>query len=225
MEEFDVPEGTIKNNKFRKTFHRYDSVLGERKKNLNFLGDYVIVEINTYGNPYPYLKKRIKPFITEMLERRRLYSLTNEFEVEPFELNVLDKRQTLCEKIVSLLRFSFEDNVTAGIASKIRHFYDIYYLTQDKDCIEYLNSGFTNDLLQLIAHDKAEFDRPPKWKHTDIMESPLLSDFDSIWMKVSPIYKTEVGALSYGSIPAPNDIHNTTTHLLELVKTIIKQKQ
>lgn len=225
LEEFDVPEGTIKNNKFRKTFHRYESVLGERKRNLNFLGNYVIVEINTYGNPYPYLKKRIKPFITEMLERRRLYSLINELEVEPFELNVLDKRQTLCEKIVSLLRFSFEDNVTAGIASKIRHFYDIYYLTQDKDCIEYLNSGFSNDLLQLIAHDKAEFDRPPKWKNTDIMESPLLSDFDSIWMKVSPIYKTEVGALSYGSIPAPNDIHNTTTHLLELVKTIIKQKQ
>lgn len=225
LEEFDVPEGTIKNNKFRKTFHRYESVLGEKKKSLNFLGDYVIVEINTYGNPYPYVKKRIKSFITEMLERRGLYSSIKEFDIEPFELNVLDKRQTLCEKIVSLLRFSFEDNVTAGIASKIRHFYDIYYLTQDIDCIEYINSVFPNDLQQLIAHDKAEFDRPPKWKNTNIIESPLFSDFDSIWKQLSVIYKTEVGALSYSSIPTTNDIHTATKHLLERVKAIIEQEQ
>lgn len=67
MEELDVPDGTIKNNRFRKTYHGYTSVLGCKKEALNFLGNHVIVEINTYGNPYPYLRRAIKPFITEMM--------------------------------------------------------------------------------------------------------------------------------------------------------------
>lgn len=86
--------------------------------------------------------------------------------MQPFELNVLDKRRTLCEKAVSLIRFSFEDDAIAGVASKIRHFYDLYYLLQDNECIEYLNTIFPEDVIQLIIHDKAEFDRPPKWKNS-----------------------------------------------------------
>lgn len=37
------------------------------KDSLTFLGSHVIVEINTYGNPYPYTQKSIKSFITEMI--------------------------------------------------------------------------------------------------------------------------------------------------------------
>lgn len=41
-------EGNIKNNRFRKTYHGYTSVLNRRNETLSFLGNHVIVEINTY---------------------------------------------------------------------------------------------------------------------------------------------------------------------------------
>ncbi len=221
MKELDVPEGTIKNNRFRKTYHGYTSVLGLKKEALNFLGNHVIVEINTYGNPYPYIRRAIKPFITEMMQRRGLNSMIEELDMMPFELNVLDKRRTLCEKVVSLIRFSFENDEFAGVASKIRHFYDLFYLMQDDECVEYLNSTFSEDLIQLIAHDKAEFDRPPKWKTSEILTSPLFVDFDSLWKRVSGVYNSEVGALSYGAIPSSDEILASSSRLFEMVKRII----
>ena len=138
-----------------------------------------------------------------------------------FELNVLDKRRTLCEKVVSLIRFSFDDDTVAGVTSKIRHFYDLYYLMRDKDCVEYCDSQFADDLICLIAHDKAEFDVPPKWKTSDLMSSPLFVDFDSLWTRISGIYNSEVGALSYGGIPASAEIFESSSRLFDLVKRII----
>lgn len=221
LEELDMPEGSIKNNRFRKTYHGYTSVLSRRKDTLNFLGNHVIVEINTYGNPYPYVRRAIKTFITEMMQRRGLDSMIENLDMMPFELNVLDKRRTLCEKVVSLIRFSFEDDTIAGVASKIRHFYDLYYLLQDEDCAEYLKTMFPGHLVELIAHDKAEFDRPPKWKEANILSSPLFIDFSSLWKKISGIYNSEVGALSYGTIPTSDEILESSSRLFGEVKRII----
>lgn len=222
LEELDMPEVTIKNNRYRKTYHGYKSVLGSRKESLGFLGNHVIVEINTYGNPYPYVRRTIKPFISEMMARRGLDNMTDGLDMMPFDLKVLDKRRTLCEKVVSLIRFSFEDDATAGIASKIRHFYDLYYLMRDEECAEYLRSDFASDLMLLIAHDKAEFDRPPLWKTSDIMTSPLFVDFSTLWKKVSHVYTSEVGALSYGAIPTGDEILESSARLFSEVKRILK---
>ncbi len=222
LEELYMPEETIKNNRFRKTYHAYTSVLGRKNENLNFLGNHVIVEINTYGNPYPYVIQNIKPFITEIMQQRGLDSLIEELDMQPFELNVLDKRRTLCEKAVSLIRFSFEDDAIAGVASKIRHFYDLYYLLQDNECIEYLNTIFPEDVIQLIIHDKAEFDRPPKWKNSDVLTSPLFRDFELLWTKIAVIYNSEMGALSYGAIPSSDEIQKSVSRLFEIIKACIE---
>ena len=48
--------------------------------------------------------------------------------MDSFEVNVLDKKQTVIEKLVSLIRFSFSDIPIDGIRSKIRHFYDLHHL-------------------------------------------------------------------------------------------------
>lgn len=98
LKELDMPESTIKNNKFRKTYHGYTSVLTRKKDQLNFLGNHVIVEINTYGNPYPYVKRSINTFITDMMQQRGMDDMVRELDMMPFELNVLDKRRTLVRK-------------------------------------------------------------------------------------------------------------------------------
>ena len=156
-----------------------------------------------------------------MMKQQGTDSLIAELDMEPFTLNVLDKRRTLCEKVVSLLRFSFEDDATKGLSSKIRHFYDLHFLTHDKECIEYLQTDFPQHLIDLIEHDKREFDRPPLWRDADLRTSILFTDFDALWQKIAPIYQTEVGALSYGEIPSKDEIAKSTKELLERVLKII----
>ncbi len=217
-EEFGEP---IKNSRFRKTYHSYPSVIDSTDTSLDFLGNHVIVEINTYGNPYPFIRQSVKPFITEMMEKRQLDGLIAQLDMAPFELNVLDKRRTMCEKVVSLLRFSFEEDPVAGLASKVRHFYDLHFLTKDNECREYLDSSFPIELREIVAHDKAEFDRPPLWKTSDVSQSPLLTSFSEMWKRIAPVYQSEVGALSYGELPKPEEVAQSMDSLIRIVRKVL----
>ena len=222
MEEVEKPD-TVKNNRFRKTYHIYKSVLdGINRGSSNVMSNQVIVEINTYGNPYPYERREIKPFITEMMERRGLNDMIADLDMKPFVLNVLDKRRTLCEKVVSLLRFSFEDDPTAGLISKIRHFYDLYFLLGDEECGDYVVGDLKQNLVELIEHDKKEFDRPPKWRDAPILSSPLIVDFDSTWRKISDVYQSELPVLSYRTIPGPNEIADSMKELIKVVVDAVR---
>lgn len=225
LEEMEIDGQTVKNNRFRKTYHAYKSVISEHNAALAFLGRFVIVEINTYGNPYPFERRSVKSFITDVFEQRGLTKEIEQYDMSPFELNVLDKRRTMCEKIVSLIRFSFENDAIAGLASKIRHFYDLHFMCKDKECKEYLHGEFPKNLMELIVHDKAEFDRPPLWKDSDILTSILFTDFDGAWKVLAPKYKSELGELTYGELPKPDEIANTIKPLIEYVKSIIAQSQ
>lgn len=46
----------------------------------------------------------------------------------PFLINVMDKKQTLIEKLVSLIRFFFDKDAVTSLTGKICHFYDLYFL-------------------------------------------------------------------------------------------------
>ncbi len=218
LEETEEFGELIKNSRFRKTYHSYPSVIDRTDTSLDFLGNYVIVEINTYGNPYPFVRQFVKPFITEMMEKRQLEDLIAQLDMAPFELNVLDKRRTMCEKVVSLLRFSFEEDPMAGLTSKVRHFYDLHFLMKDKECHEYLDSSFPVELRELVAHDKAEFDRPPLWKTSDVLQSPLLTSFSEMWKRIAPVYQSEVGALSFGELPKPEEVSQSMDSLIRIVQ-------
>ncbi len=220
-----VNADSIKNNRFRKTYHSYDSVIKNSNQNLDFLGTHVIVEINTYGNPYPFERREVSSFIADMMRQRNLSDLIHDFDMAPFELNVLDKRRTMCEKIVSLLRFSFTENPIEGLSSKIRHFYDLHFMFKDEDCKVYLGKDFPVNLLELIAHDKSEFDRPPLWTDADLMKSVLFNSFDETWKKLKQTYNSELGHLTYGKLPTSEEIAGSISLLMEYVKKIISNKR
>ena len=62
----------------------------------------------------------------------------------------------MLEKVVSLVRFSFDEDPVKSISGKIRHFYDLFYLLSDQDCKKYIDSkDFKEDFVKLIEHDKS----------------------------------------------------------------------
>ena len=107
LTEIEVPDVTSKFSKFRKSVFTYP-LTGNFKFSAG-ISDKLIIEVNSFANPFPYHKLEIKSFITEFLEQTNSKDLIKKYELEPFTLNVLDKKQTLLEKIVSLIRFSFDE--------------------------------------------------------------------------------------------------------------------
>jgi predicted nucleotidyltransferase component of viral defense system len=202
-----------KGSRFRKSVYEYPTI--DTISNSNKL----IVEVNSFANPYPFQKLSIESFISSFLVQTRNENYILKHDLQSFQINVLDKRQTLLEKLVSLIRFSFDKNTIPALASKIRHFYDLYYLLLDTDCADFIETkNFRSELHAILKHDREAFEIPEGWGNKRIEESPLIADFDSIWKQLKDTYNTELSALAYTQIPSERDV---STRFKKLIKTLV----
>lgn len=200
LEELVVPNVTSKGSRFYKAIYQYPNLVGLTSSAVK--AGRILIEVNTYANPYPYTNQDVSSFLTEYLLTIGRIDLIEQYDLKPFSINVLDKRRTIVEKLVSLFRFSFEANSVKSLSSKIRHFYDLYYLINDDECSNYIQSAdFRYDFQELFIHDQQQFSEPDGWCTKTIKDSPLLKDFSGIWLKLSPNYRKELMPLAFSEIP------------------------
>lgn len=100
----------------------------------------LIVEVNSFANPIPFQNRLIQSMLFDFLDQTNNQSFIDAYQLHPFKINILNKEQTLLEKLVSLIRFSLDQDPVPSISSKIRHFYDLYFLTKDDDCFQCIQS-------------------------------------------------------------------------------------
>lgn len=142
----------------------------------------------------------------------------DKYELVPFELNVLNKEQTLMEKVVSLIRVSFSENEVQAISEKIRHFYDLYYLVTDKETEQVVYSeSFKSKFNEILNHDRKVFDEPKGWSDYRLEDSVLVNDFPAIWEKLKQKYQSELSALAYRPIPKEEDVAEVFADLLKRI--------
>lgn len=218
LEELPMENGTRKGSRYYKAYFHYPDTANVSSRKPIMSGK-LLVEINSFGNPYPYEKVLITSFVEQFLKAIGRTDILVQYAMQPFELNVLDKRRTMLEKIVSLLRFSFSEG-QKDLPAKIRHFYDLHFLSQDASCQSYLLSQqFRDDLLDLYQHDQQEFSQPESWQGKTIRESPLFTQIETIWQRLTPTYNTELPELAYtANIPPANMIYDSFGKILSLLK-------
>lgn len=208
------PGLTSKGSRYRKSYFLYPQVDGISPVGSMIPGQ-LLIEINSFANPYPFGKHIVGSFLLDYLRQNNFQDIISEFDMDEFSINVLDKRTTLTEKLVSLLRFSLGANSTTELTAKIRHFYDIHYLANDNECRLYLDSSqFRDNFTSLIEHDRAMFAKPDGWQTRKINESPLIEDFDTIWAALSQRYASELPSLAYNAIPAKEEIAESLKYVL-----------
>ena len=120
---------TSKGSRFRKSVFNF---ITTEKANTN---NKLIIEINSFTNPFPYQRLIIKSMVFDFLTQTKNEKYIEQYNLQSIEVNVLTKEQTIMEKMVSLIRFSFKENIADSISEKIRHFYDLYYLMKHPECI------------------------------------------------------------------------------------------
>jgi hypothetical protein len=210
-----VMEGiTSKGSMFRKSLFEYPTVLSGKVDSI--IPNRLIVEINSFANPYPNVKQDITSFITDYLVATNQPDAVEEYGLQPFSLNVLDKRRTMIEKLVSLFRFSFSENPSIALAAKIRHFYDLYYLAKDSECAAYIQTkNFKADFFKLLTHDKQSFDTPADWQNKDIVQSPLVTGFSALWNELRETYQKELPKLAFIPVPDEKEVGAVFTRIVE----------
>jgi hypothetical protein len=213
----DSPNAS-KGSRFRKSVFTYPKSGDARF--YQGVSDKLIIEINSFANPFPFEKRDINSLIGLSLLLNNQNELINKYGLIPFSINVLDKKQTMIEKLVSLIRFSFDNDPVVSISGKIRHFYDLYFLYNDRDCKVFIDSkDFVKLFFEVWEHDQTAFSEPLGWQGKDPLQSILLTDFPVIWNKLKTTYSKELSALAYSEIPSQNDISDAFVSLTNKLST------
>lgn len=213
LKELQMDGVTSKGSRFRKSVFEYASTEKGNKNNK------LIVEINSFANPFPYQRLTIQSMVFDFLMQTSNEKYVDQYNLQSFEVNVLNKEQTLLEKMVSLIRFSFKENTVESISEKIRHFYDLYYLMKNSACIEFVASdSFKEQFDTILQHDRGMFEEPIGWQNKLIAESPLLIDFSNLWKQLKEKYQTELSALAYRPIPDEKDVAKCFEELIIRIK-------
>jgi hypothetical protein len=216
FEEKNTPQ-TSKGSKFRKTVHQYPKIIdgdfGHANENL-------ILELNSFAKPHPYISKTISSYIFDFLntQSEEAKKLIADFELEPFEINVLDYKRTFCEKISAVARASFEsDEVHSQLKEKIRHFYDIYHLMQEEEIKAFLNSDDIDSMIQNVREDdQKQFSSD--WTNVKLHSTKIFQNIN-ILDELNNYYNSNFKTLVYSeTLPNMQDIKAKFEELAKILK-------
>lgn len=218
-----LPEVTIegithKMGMNRKTAHAYPK---------EFSGDYgqvrpdIVIEATWLGYFEPYTTKSIVSFVGQMMLDNNQSNIAIENGLLPFNLLVLEPIRTICEKIMSLVRFSYGENPIDDLKKKIRHIYDLHQLLKQEVFAAFFHSTAFDEMLLKVANDDvASFKNNNQWLIHHPNEALIFKDLENTWNELKIIYNGDFKNLVYGELPKEEVALETLKMIQERLKAI-----
>lgn len=129
--EIGIEGITHKVGMIRKTAHAYN--MGDFDGEYGQVRPRIIVEVTWLGNSEPFTYAEVNSYVADMMLANGQHQLVDKYGLQRFTVKVLTKERTICEKIMSLVRFSHTENPYGDLANKIRHIYDIHLILKDQE--------------------------------------------------------------------------------------------
>lgn len=202
----------------RKTAHSYNK---EFKGDFGQVRNVVVVEATWLGYYEPCITKSVVSFIGNMMLNNGQAEIANKSGLLPFELLALEPIRTICEKIMSLVRFSYGENPIENLKKKIRHTYDLHQLLRQKDFLDFFNSSSFDEMLLKVANDDVNsFKNNNQWLAHHPNNALIFRDLEDVWAELKTVYNGDFKNLVYGDFPQESAILETLKMIQERVKKI-----
>ena len=220
LPEVPLPDVTVKMGMNRKTAHEYKKLFtGE----FGQVRDKIIVEATWLGYFEPYSEMSISSFVSDMMMKRGQEKLVVEYGLTPFNAKVLAPERTVCEKIMSLVRFSYGENPIEDLRMKIRHAYDLHQLLKDKRFSDFFNSdNFIDMLIKVGQDDVVSYKSNNAWLANHPNDSLIFKDLDQVWEKIRGTYETDFRAMVFGEDFPTSDSILETLHRIKERMTFVQ---
>ena len=219
LPEVAVTNITQKMGMNRKTAHTYSK---EFQGNYGQIRDVIIVEASWLGYYEPYEQKKVHTFISEMMLRSGQENLIEEYGLQEFPVNVLKLERTFCEKIMSLVRFSYSEDYIGDLKSKIRHTYDLHQMLQQKEILDFFESEDFERMLNKVGQDDVvSYKNDNEWLKFHPKDSRFFAKLDEIWTQLEPTYKTDFRNLVYGELPDSGKVKLSLERLKYRIEQIV----
>lgn len=207
IEEVEVEGITNKYGMIRKVAYNYPKTF---KGTFGQVRNSIVVEATWLGRFEPYHRQNIDSYIYKMMEANRQDDTIKKYDMLPFEVQVLDVRRTLCEKIMSLVRFSYTENPINDLKNKIRHTYDIHQLLKQEDIQDFFNSPEFDAMLLTVGNDDVlGFKSGNEWLSKHPKEALIFSNTEIVWKEIKGTYNGDFKDLVYGVLPKDDAIFKT----------------
>lgn len=218
MPEVDVEGITRKKGMNRKTAHQYAKSFSG---NYGQVRDVILLESSWLGHSEPYRKMPIVSFVGNMMIQNGQISIAEENGLLPFKLQVLEPIRTICEKIMSLVRFSYSEEPLEDLKKKIRHTYDLHQLLKQQEFeLFFQSSDFDDMLLKVAKDDMVSFRNNNAWLAYHPNEALLFKELDNVWAELKAVYTNEFSNLVYGDLPDEKEVLETLKMIRDRMNTI-----
>jgi len=218
LPEVAIEGTTHKMGMNRKTAHTYNK---EFKGDYGQVRDVIILESTWLGYYEPYTTKSIVSFVGQMMLDNKQSDIAKENGLLPFNLLALEPIRTICEKIMSLVRFSYGENPMDDLKKKIRHTYDLHQLLKQNEFLKFFQSTDFDEMLLKVANDDvASFKNNNQWLVYHPNEAFIFKDLENVWSELKTIYIGDFKNLVYGELPKEEVILETLEMIQERLKTI-----
>lgn len=218
MPEVSIDGVTHKMGMNRKTVHAYNKTF---EGNYGQVRDVIVLESTWLGYYEPYSTKSIISFVGNMMLINGQTELASENGLLAFNLLALEPIRTICEKIMSLVRFSYSDNPIDDLKKKIRHTYDLHQLLKEKEISIFFNSPAFDEMLLKVANDDVvSFRNSNKWLNHHPNDALIFKNLESVWAEMKAVYNGDFKNLVYGYLPDDKDVLDSLKRIQERLKTI-----
>lgn len=216
--EMPVKGLTHKMGMLRKTVHQYKKQL---KGDFGQVRDVIVLEASYLGRYEPFYTTTINSYIGDMMLEVGQEALAIENGTLPFQVQVMHEHRTVCEKIMSLVRFSYGNNPTQQLKDKIRHTYDIHQLLTIESVNAFFKSSAFDQMLKNVAEDdRLSFKTDNDWLDNHPKDALLFSNTEEVWATLKNTYSQDFARLVYGDLPQEGMILKTLKRVSERLHQI-----
>jgi len=218
ISEIDIEGITNKKGMIRKIAYSYPKIF---EGLFGQVRDILIVEATWLGSFEPFEKGKVSSLIYEMIIETNQQEIADKYGLNPFEVNVLSPKRTFCEKIMSLVRFSYSENPIEDLNNKIRHIYDLNRLLKSETIREFFTSKDFDELLLKVANDDVlSFKSDNEWLQNHPTQALIFKESNEVWNKLKTTYLTTFSKLVYGELPNDKEILETLNAIKERMENI-----
>lgn len=189
------------------------------KGNYGQVRENITLEVSHLGNFEPNTTMPICSLIAEYIKTTSNTGLIKQFGLEDFEVKALSIERTFCEKIISLVRFSYSEKPLDDLAQKVRHTYDLHQLLQLKEIQEFVNSTeFDSMLLQVGKDDDKAIPNDKDWLYIHPKDALIFKETVAVWNELKKAYTTSFKELVTGTLPDESEILKSLLFLSERIQ-------
>ena len=213
-------EGESKGSQFRKVYYEFPQIVN---------GDYghasevILLETNSFTSPEPFSLMPAESLIAEFIRKGPLddaEEVITRYGLEKFEVNVLDIKRTVAEKILGLVRASRAINPEQALTDKIRHIYDLCLIKRDPRYSQLFTSDDLWEIIDIVIQaDRDQFADAGNWLAQPLHECVLFSQSGEIWKKIRPVFHGAFSELVYdGDLPSDEEVLGLLSSVADLLQ-------